>query len=144
MEDIIKEMKSKIKKDEWFIERAETLKKIANISSRRAVDYLLNIERVLPSNISGYACGEMWYINYKGNRLFAYDKTRGYEGRGTKYNKYAKYGKIVISLDTQVSLQRFINYIIKEENIYSSYLFEHWIDKEQSIYKEYKQKKWGK
>lgn len=144
MEDIIKIMRQKINKDLTFITKAEKLKKIANISSAKAVGYLTTIENLLPNNMSGYSCGEMWYIYYKGSMLFSYDKTKGYEGRGVKYNKYAKYGKIVISLDTQVALQKFIDYIVKGENIYSSYLFENWIDKERSIYKEYKQKKWGK
>lgn len=144
MEDILKEMRRKINKDLILVETAEALKAIANISSLKAFNFFVNVEKILPNNISGYACGEMWYINYKNKRLFVYDKTRDYEGRGVKYNKYAKYGKIVISLDTQVSLQKFIDYIVKGENVYSSYLFENWIDKEQSIYKEYKKKKWRK
>lgn len=142
MEDIIKEMKQKINKDLIFVERAENLKKTANISSKKAVDFLVNIERVLPSNMSGYACGEMWYINYKDNMLFAFDRIKGYEGRGSKYNKYAKNGKIVISLNTQVELQKFIDYIVKGKNIFSSYMYNNWIDKEQSIYRECKLKKW--
>lgn len=143
MEDILKEMRRKINKDLIFVETAESLKEIANISSSKAVNFFVNVEKTLPSNISGYACGEMWYIYYKGKRLFVYDKTKTYGGRGVKYNKYAKNGKMVITINTQVELQKFINYIIEKKNVYSSYLFEHWIDKEKSVYKECKQKKWG-
>lgn len=136
MEDVIKEMKRKINKDLILVEAAESLKKIANVSSFKALEFFINIKNVLPNNMSGYACGEVWHINYKGNRLFVYDKTRYYNGRGVKYNKYAKTGKIVISLDTQVALQRFINYIVKGENIYSFYMYDNWVDKKNSIYKE--------
>lgn len=143
MEDILKEMRRKINKDLIFVETAESLKEMANISSSKAVNFFVNVEKILPNNISGYECGEIWYIYYKGKRLFVYDKKKIYRGRGARYNKYAKNGKIVIEINTQVKLQEFINYIIEEKNVYSSYLFEHWINKEKSVYKEYKQKKWG-
>ena len=143
MEDILKEMRRKINKDLIFVETAESLKEIANISSSKAFNFFINVENVLPNNISGYACGEMWYIYYKGKRLFVYDKTKTYGGKGAKYNKYAKNGRIVITHNTQIELQKFIDYIVKEKNIYSSYLFEHWIDKEKSIYKGCEKKKCG-
>lgn len=141
MEDVIKIMKLQIKKDACLLEKAEMLKKVAKVSSIKAWTFVFSIGRILPKNISGHCRGEFWYIYYKDNLFMTIDSTKTCKDNRKRNKNYTAWGRLVITLNTQTEFQKFIDYIVKEEDVTGYNMFKNWINKDVSLYR---QDKWRK
>lgn len=102
-------MKKQLKKQiEQLQQRVELIERLEKIGLPK---YLTEVNITSLNCESKYSMGETFTLSYKGQELIQKDNRREYTGRGVKYNKTIKYGKIVVDIATKKDLANLLQHL---------------------------------